>query len=157
MIKYALRCDGGHAFESWFRDSASYDSLAEAKLVACPQCGSSHVDKALMAPSVQTSRGRANVPESVPALPPQPEVPATLPLLDDRTAKLRSMIKELRTQMIDGSTDVGTAFAREARKIHDGVADTKPIHGVASRDEVRGLLEDGIEIMPIPALPDDAN
>lgn len=154
MIRYALRCADAHEFESWFRDSGSFDELSGRGLVVCPACGSSKVDKALMAPAVKTSRSQA---KPIPADEAPTSVPAALPAPDDRGAKLRALMRELRSHIIDNSKDVGAEFAVEARKIHDGLSEKAAIHGVASQDEVRSLLEDGIEVAPLPVFPDDIN
>jgi hypothetical protein len=55
MIRYALVCEKGHAFESWFSDSSAYDRQAKRKLVTCPHCGSFKVEKAIMAPRLASS------------------------------------------------------------------------------------------------------
>lgn len=159
MIRYTLRCDKSHAFESWFRDSGSFDDLRAAGLVACPECGSAAVEKTLMSPAVVTSRKRAEAPRTLPAvkeeiLPPQPVASV---MVDEHADKRRAMMRQLRDHMIEQTKDVGPAFAVEARKIHDGESEEKAIRGVASADEVQGLLEDGIDIMPIPVFPDDRN
>lgn len=160
MIRYTLRCDKSHAFESWFRDSGSFDDLRAATLVICPECGSAVVEKALMSPAVVTSRKRAEAPRTLPAakeeiLPPQQV--ASVMVDDEHADKRRAIMRQMRDHMIAQTKDVGPAFAVEARKIHDGDSEEKAIRGVASADEVQGLLEDGIDIMPIPVFPDDRN
>ena len=162
MIRYALVCTNEHDFESWFRDSAAFDSLSGANAVTCPLCGSADVRKALMAPSVVTSRKKA-----VPKIAPVPEttavvpapVPATPPpvLLDERERGLREMLRSLHREVIAKADNVGRDFAKEARRIHEGDAPQRSIYGEASKGEVEALLEDGVPLLPMPTLPDDHN
>jgi hypothetical protein len=150
MIRYSLRCDRGHGFESWFRDSAAYDDQSRAGFVSCPDCGSTAVSKGLMAPSVVTSRRKA-------AAAPAPTQTAPVALLDDKAQKLRAMMREFRDHVLKNTDDVGAAFPEEARKIHEGAAEQRAIRGEASAAEVRALIEDGVSIMPVPGLPDERN
>ncbi len=154
MIRYSLRCDRDHAFESWFRDSQAFDDQSHAGLVACPACGSTSVSKSLMAPSVVTSRRKA---AAAPPAPPAAADPAPVTLLDEKAQKLRTLMREFRDHVIKNSHDVGSAFPEEARKMHEGVIEQRAIRGEASAEDVRSLIEDGIEIMPVPQLPDDRN
>ncbi|MGE3247290.1 MAG: DUF1178 family protein [Beijerinckiaceae bacterium] len=182
MIKYSLRCDKGHEFESWFAGSAAYEEQVDRGLVECPFCGSQNVSKALMAPSVSTARkkearmeaiGRqmaaraiaaqgaapaAAAPVSVPApVAAAPAVAAPVALLDENHRKLREAIRELHGKIAENTVDVGTAFPEEARKIHEGDAPERPIRGQATFEQARELWEDGIPVLPVPALPDDSN
>lgn len=144
MIRYALRCDDGHGFESWFRDSAAYDSEAKAGRLACPVCGSTRVAKQIMAPSVTVHD------EVAPAAP-----PVTLPGGNDR--EIRAMLRAFRRHLEANVENVGADFADEARKIHHGEADERAIYGETSLDEAKALAEEGIEVLPVPGLPDDLN
>ena len=157
MIRYALQCDRDHAFESWFRDSHAFDEQSRAGLMECPACGSRAVTKGLMAPSVVTSRRKAT-PVTVPVVAAGPAAePAPVALLDEKTQKLRALMREIRDHVMKTSDDVGAAFPDQARKMHDGEMAHRPIRGEASPDEVRSLLEDGVQIMPVPSLPDERN
>lgn len=153
MIRYSLRCDRDHAFESWFRDSHSFDDQSRAGLVSCPACGSTAVMKSLMAPSVVTSRRKVAAPV------PDPSSAGTAPvaLLDEKAQKLRALMREFREQVVQNTHDVGAAFPEEARRMHEGAVEQRAIRGEASAADVRGLLEDGIPIMPVPSLPDERN
>ena len=158
MIKFSLRCDNDHSFDSWFRDGGSFDELSATAMLACPDCGSSRVSKALMAPAVMTSRKR--MPPRAPEVEPPP--PATQPtqpvaVADERAFALRSMLREMRDHLVKHSTDVGSAFAAEARRINDGASENTAIHGTASPSDVASLIEDGIGVMPLPAFPDELN
>ena len=156
MIRYTLRCDRGHGFESWFQDSGAYDSQVRRKLVSCPNCGSAKVEKAIMAPQIG-KKGRAAAQE--PAAPASTEAgtgPST-PLMMAQEAELRAKIKELRDHVTKNADDVGEKFPDEARKMHYGDIEHRPIYGEASPDEARSLIDEGIEVSPLPVLPGDRN
>lgn len=133
MIRYDLKCDHDHGFDSWFASAAAFDRLAAAGHVACPQCGSTTVAKALMAPAV-----------TKPA-------PATAPLSAPRDPR-EAALAELRRQVEENSEYVGLSFAREARAMHEGNTPERAIHGEAKPDEARQLLADGIPVVPLPFL-----
>ena len=137
MIRYALECDREHGFDSWFQSADAYDKVAAAGMVSCPECGSTRVRKALMAPDVRPARGAPGAP----ALP--------APTADPRAAALA----ELRRRVEEGSDYVGMNFAAEARAIHAGEAPERAIWGEARIDEARGLIEDGIPVAPLPFHP----
>jgi hypothetical protein len=128
MIRFALRCASGHEFEAWFRNGEGYETQQTAGEVACPECGDTHVEKALMAPSIGRSR------EAAPISP----------------AQLRSALVELRRQVESRCDYVGQQFAEEARRIHYGESDPRGIYGEATADESRELAEEGIKVGRIP-------
>jgi hypothetical protein len=154
MIKFSLACENAHQFESWFQNGAAFDIQVEAGLVACPTCGVTKVAKAIMAPAIAGTRRRA---ARLPVPQEQPEAPAKVALLDAKDRELRAMIESLRARIVAEADDVGEHFPDEARKMHDGLVDDRPIHGQASFEEARALLEEGIGILPIPILPDEHN
>lgn len=141
MIRFSLACDHDHDFDAWFRNNDDFDKQKKRGLVSCPVCGSSKVEKALMAPSVQTARKRDKVALSIGA----------------EQKQLMGKLKELTEKLKENADYVGDKFPEEARKIHFGEADPRGIYGEASREEVKELLEDGVEIMPLPTIPDDTN
>jgi hypothetical protein len=149
VIRYSLVCVEGHEFDSWFRDGAAFDAQEAAGLVHCPFCQSAQVAKAVMAPHV--ARDSA-APAGEEAQQPQPRRDALA--LDERHAQLRAMIRELRETVIAASEDVGDELPTEARRIQDGVAADRAIRGRASLEEAKALLEEGIEILPLPGLID---
>ena len=132
MIRYALSCKDGHAFESWFKSASAYDALAAGGHVACPVCGSVDVAKALMAPAVATT---APAPLSEPANP------------------LEEAMRALRRQVEENSEYVGMNFATEARRMHTGDAPERAIYGEARPDEAKRLIEDGVPVAPLPFFP----
>ncbi|QWG18197.1 DUF1178 family protein [Bradyrhizobium sediminis] len=155
MIRYNLRCDKGHAFESWFQSSSAYESQEKRKLVNCPACGSAKVERAIMAPQIVSKKGR----ESAPPAPAPTEVaaPASTPLLMAQERELRAKLKELRDHIVKNADNVGERFPNEARKMHYGDIEHRPIYGEASPEEARSLIEEGVEVSPLPVLPDDRN
>jgi len=158
MIRYSLHCERGHAFESWFQSSAAYDSQVKRKLVTCPSCGSAKVEKSIMAPQIVSKRGREN-PLPAPAAPATTEVtaPSSTPLLMAQERELRAKIKELRDHIVKNADNVGERFPNEARKMHYGDIEHRPIYGEASPEEARSLIDEGVEVSPLPVLPDDRN
>lgn len=161
MIRYALVCDRKHDFEVWFGSSADYERQRKRKLVACPACGSSRVEKAIMAPSVSRGKKRATMPaqavnEPAPAAATEP---ATEPvaMISPREQEVRARLKELRAQLIKNADNVGKKFPEEARKMHYGEIEHRSIYGEASPEDAKALHEEGIEFHPLPVLPDERN
>ncbi|HEY0570716.1 MAG TPA: DUF1178 family protein [Enterovirga sp.] len=158
MIRYALACDNGHDFESWFPSSASYDAQAERGLVECPICGSAKVAKQLMTPSLGRKGSSKAQPEPHTAPPPSAaSAPAPMALLSEREQAVRAMLKTVREHVTRTADYVGDGFAAEARKMHYGEIDHRSIYGEANPAEAKALIEEGIEVHPIPILPDDRN
>lgn len=161
MIRYALRCDNGHGFESWFASSSAYDRQAKQGLIECPRCGSAKVDKAIMAPQIARKKGRDRISEPAAAPPATPapaaETDSSSSLMLSQERELRAKLRELRDHITKVADDVGPGFADEARKMHYGEIEHRPIFGQASTEEARSLIEEGIEVMPLPMLPDERN
>jgi hypothetical protein len=141
MIRFSLCCDRDHDFDGWFRDNADFDTQKKRGLVSCPVCNSPKVEKALMAPSVQTGRKREKVALGMSA----------------EQKQLMGKLKELADKVKQNADYVGDKFPEEARKIHFGETDPRGIYGEASPHDVKELLDDGVEIMPLPTIPDDTN
>jgi hypothetical protein len=156
MIRYNLRCERGHAFESWFQSSAAYESQEKRKLVNCPACGSARVERAIMAPQIVSKKGR-DTTVTEPAAATEVAAPASTPLMMAQERELRAKIKELRDHIVKNADNVGERFPNEARKMHYGDIEHRPIYGEASPDEARSLIEEGVEVSPLPVLPDDRN
>jgi len=172
MIHYALNCDRGHSFESWFQNSAAYDKQAKRGLVACPVCGSVKVETAIMAPRLahaDAAPARPPSPSPTPPTPtpPPPMTPAPMPaippgkspvaMMSPPERELRQKLKELRDHITKNASYVGPRFPEEARKIHYGETAHRSIYGEASPAEAKELHEEGIEFHPLPILPDDQN
>jgi len=160
MIRYTLRCEQNHSFESWFQSSAAYDSQAKRKLVTCPACGSAKVEKAIMAPRIVSKKGRDSGPVPAPVEATAPaETPAneSTSLMMARERELRAKIKELRDHIVKNADNVGERFPNEARAMHYGDKEHRPIYGEASPEEARALIDEGVEVSPLPTLPEDRN
>ena len=176
MIRYALNCERGHVFESWFQNSDAYDKQAKRSLVTCPVCGSAKIEKAIMAPRVSASAAddeiaapRLPAPPQAPSpqapssqsLAPQAKAPAaaatSVAMISPPEQELRQKLKEIRDHITKNANYVGTRFPEEARKIHYGETEHRSIYGEASPDEAKELFEEGIEFHPLPILPDDQN
>ena len=164
MIRYNLRCEQGHAFESWFQSSAAYESQEKRQLVNCPACGSAKVERAIMAPQIVSKKGREpsrdqEAPAAVPV--PAPVAPTdaatSTPLLMAQERELRAKLKELRDHIVKNADNVGDRFPNEARKMHYGEIEHRPIYGEASPEEAKSLIDEGVEVSPLPVLPDDRN
>ena len=140
MIRYALKCADGHSFDSWFRSSDAFDRLHAAGMVACAVCGSTAVEKSVMAPRLQASRDAAQARR--PARP-----------LSEPASPAEQALAELRRRIEASSDYVGADFAAEARAIHEGEAPARSIYGEARPDEARALIEDGIPVAPLPFRP----
>lgn len=137
MIKYALACEHGHDFEGWFGSSSDYDDQHGRGLLECPVCASKAVRKQIMAPAVTGTKAQ------------------TMPAEEraQKRAVMMQALKQVREHVEENFDNVGDAFAREARAIHDGKSENRPIYGDATPAEVKALVEDGIPVAPLPALP----
>jgi hypothetical protein len=152
MIKYTLICEQRHEFESWFASSGAYDKQEKRGLVSCPACGSGKVEKAIMAPRLAgTRKGKKRAAAETP--------PAAAPvaMLSPQEQELRTKLKELRDHITKNADYVGQKFPEEARKMHYGEIEHRSIYGEASIEDAKELSEEGIELHPLPMLPDDKN
>ena len=150
MIKYALVCELRHEFESWFANSTAYDKQAKRGLVSCPACGSTKVEKAIMAPRLSgTRKGRQRAAEAPTA--------TSVAMLSPQEQELRAKLKELREHITKNADYVGQKFPEEARKMHYGDIEHRSIYGEASLETAKELSEEGIELHPLPVLPDEQN
>ncbi len=153
MIRYSLICSNAHEFEGWFRSSGDFDKQSSAGLCACPECGSTSVTKALMRPNVATSENRTSVPMPVEAASAEKQLVAIPPEAREFIEKL----KEIKAALLNGSENVGKRFVEEARRIHFGEAPVRAVHGEATAEDARALVEEGIDILPLPVLPGERN
>jgi hypothetical protein len=156
MIRYHLRCEHGHAFESWFQSSLAYESQEKRRLVSCPACGSAKVERAIMAPQIVSKKGR-DAAAPAPAASTEVAAPTSTPLMMAQERELRAKLKELRDHIVKNADNVGERFPNEARKMHYGDIEHRPIYGEASPEEARSLIDEGVEVSPLPVLPEDRN
>ena len=156
MIRYALICEQGHDFESWFQDSAAFDKQTKRALVTCPQCGSAKVEKAIMAPRLSGAKKRAPQPEAPVPVAATPEK-TPVAMISPQEQEIRAKLRELREHLTKNADDVGPKFPEEARKMHYGEGEHRSIYGVASPKDAKDLTEEGIEFHPLPILPEERN
>ncbi|MBA15500.1 MAG: hypothetical protein CMN73_04000 [Sphingomonas sp.] len=155
MIVFDLKCGQGHVFEAWFGSSAAFEDQKARGMLACPMCGDGDVGKALMAPNVGTKGNRktdssAPVPPPVSATPdakPSPPVEAPSPEL---VKAALAALAQMQAKALENSQWVGKSFATRARAMHAGEEDRAPIHGQATAEEAREMIEDGLPIAPLP-------
>ena len=136
MIRYALVCARDHEFEGWFAASVDYDEQAKRGLIECPVCGDRQVRKAIMAPAVAGAKKRHLDAPS----------PGRQAMMMEAMAKVRAHVEETFDY-------VGDTFAKEARAIHEGRSEERGIYGEATAAEVKGLVEDGVPVAPLPPAP----
>ncbi len=137
MIVYNLRCRNAHEFEGWFRDSTAFDQQARGGKLTCPVCDSRRVEKAIMAPALSGAK--------------KPAVTA------EEASKMRQFMTGLRKYVQQNADYVGPHFAEEARKIHYGETEERHIYGEATVEEAKDLLEEGVDVAPLPPDIEGAN
>ncbi|AOB33506.1 hypothetical protein AKI39_07495 [Bordetella sp. H567] len=149
MKVFDLQCDEqGHLFEGWFASHENYDEQQARGLVSCPMCGANKVSKRLSAPHLNVSHLKA------PETPPQAATAASGGESTDM-ARLQAAVLQQVRDMVRKAENVGPRFAEEARRIHEGEADERPIRGTSTPEERRALSEDGIDFMALPDIFDD--
>ena len=136
MIRYNLQCRKAHQFEAWFRDSALYEDQLAAGELRCPVCGSKKVEKAVMAPSVSTSKRREKAQSEA-----------------EQAGKVLKGLREMRQQVEENCDYVGPSFAEEARKIHYGEVEQRNIYGETDAEQAKSLKDEGVEFQRIPWVP----
>lgn len=168
MIVFDLHCCNGHRFEGWFGSSSDYETQRLRGLVSCPECASPDVDKAVMAPAVSAKGNRA-IAVPPPQSGPDSETRAVLPAgahpiantpMPAEVQKALKALAKAQAKALKDSTWVGKDFAARSRAMHYGEQDQAPIHGQASLEEAKALLDEGVEVAPLPfpvAAPDELN
>lgn len=158
-----LRCSFGHHFEGWFASQDDFQNQLDQAQLECPMCGDKSVQRLPSAPHVVTSSSRALAPASKSAMPSRgaaatgaPAVPATMPVVPppvpsgvDPAAFQSAMMRAVQ-HIITHTDDVGPRFAEEARRMHYGETDERPIRGQATSDEAKALHDEGIDVMAFP-------
>jgi hypothetical protein len=147
MIRYDLICENAHEFDAWFSNSDAYDVQRKRGFVECSHCGSNKVEKQLMAPNIGPKANRTvSSPQTMAAA-----------ITDPRMQQLAAMMREMRKHVETHAENVGEKFTEEARKIHYKEVEARGIYGQASLEDARALAEEGINVMPLPRLPEDSN
>lgn len=165
MIKFTLRCNNDHEFEAWFGSSAEYDRQKEAGLVTCAICDDHHISKALMTPNLGAKGNKAPAQPDTQnhsgSIQPAPSKSGYaggkpgVPELAEKAAALMMQMRAIRKQVEDNFDNVGDDFADTARRIHSGEEESRGIYGNASHNDIEDLIDEGIEIIPLPDLPKD--
>ncbi len=150
MIKFTLKCSEDHRFESWFKSSDAFDALKSAKMVSCPTCGGTDIEKAIMAPMVRPARNAASKP---PESTQTPQPAGEMHALTAPQSPAEEALIELKNKIQEHSEYVGDDFAAQARAIHDGDAPERSIYGEANGEEAKKLIEDGVPVAPLPFMP----
>ena len=155
MIRYSLVCAEAHEFDGWFQSGDDLDRQLAKGIVLCPLCNSARVEKSLMAPNLSASARHSTVA-------PEPVAPAAVPdrasfAAAPREMALRAALRQMRDLVTKNSEYVGDRFVDEARRIHYEESAARGIYGEASRDDANSLAEEGIEIFPLPVLPEEQN
>ena len=138
MIRFSLHCDNGHEFEGWFRDSAAFDSQSASGHLSCPSCKSVRIEKAVMAPAVSGTKKTAARRAS-------------------EAKAMRQFATGLRKYVQENADYVGSNFAEEARKIHYGETPDRHIYGEATPKQAQELVEEGVDVAPLPPDLEGAN
>tara|TARA_B100000674_G_scaffold184716_1_gene149663 strand:- start:469 stop:894 length:426 start_codon:yes stop_codon:yes gene_type:complete len=136
MINYTLKCDQNHTFDSWFKSAEAFEMLVKKSMVVCSECGSTKITKAIMAPSVSTSRKKDKTPQEL-----------------EKRSKIKNDILELKKKIEANSEYVGNNFANEARSMYLGETPERSIYGEAKAGDAKKLIDDGIPVMPLPFIP----
>ncbi|MBD2841740.1 DUF1178 family protein [Erythrobacter rubeus] len=158
MIVYDLHCDHGHRFEGWFGSSSDFEEQQAGGLVTCPECGSESVGKAPMAPAVP-AKGNARPAEQLSAVQGEAAPVSNMPMPAE-VQKAMQVLAKAQEKALKNSTFVGEKFAEQSREMHYGERDEAPIHGQATLEEAKSLLDEGVPVAPLPfpvAPPDKLN
>jgi len=137
VIVYNLRCKSSHEFEGWFKDSAAFEAQAKSGKLSCPFCDTRKIEKAIMAPAVSGAKKQA--------------------ITADESRKMRHFMTGLRKYVQENAEYVGPKFAEEARKIHYGEVEDRHIYGEATLTEAKELVEEGVDVAPLPPDLDQIN
>ena len=138
MIKYNLTCKCGGSFESWFLNSAEFDSLYKKKIIKCIYCDSSVIKKSVMAPNVSSKSNKISKKTKV-------------------EKNIKKQLLDFRKYIEKNCKNVGEDFSRQARSIHYDKKNSQGIYGKATPEETSELLEEGIEIATIPWIDKSEN
>ena len=132
MIKYSLRCSEGHNFEAWFSSSKAYEDQVHDSLVLCPLCDSREIKKNIMSPNIGKKGNKSRTNNDV--------------------KKIEVMMNKVRKHVEKNYEYVGEKFPEEARAMHYEEKESKDIYGESSIEEAKELIEEGIDIHPIPGI-----
>lgn len=166
MIVFDLHCEAGHRFEGWFGSSSDFEDQCARGLVVCPECGAAKVSKAPMAPAVPVKGNTVSDPSPIgigneqSAEPQEGTRPVSNAPLPAEVKEALAALGKAQEKALKSSTYVGKDFAEQSREMHYGERDEAPIHGQASLEEAKSLVEEGVPVAPLPfpvAPPDKLN
>tara|TARA_Y100001958_G_C20691148_1_gene201511 strand:+ start:34 stop:456 length:423 start_codon:yes stop_codon:yes gene_type:complete len=139
MIKYNLKCNHDHEFESWFSDSNEFEKLKKKKLLECIYCSSTDIQKSIMSPMVAS----ANITKD------------SLEKIDNRKIKEKNNLIKLREYVEKNFEFVGDKFAGKVRDVYYNKEKNKAIYGTATPEERKELADEGIDLLSIPWVSKD--
>ena len=139
MIKYNLKCDKDHEFESWFSDSKEFEKLNKKNLLECIYCSSTKIQKSIMAPMVSGTKSK--------------EVSDIL--LDKKLLSDKNKLSKLRDYVEKNFEFVGDNFSKKVREVYYDKKNNKSIYGTTTPEERKELVEEGIDLLSIPWISKD--
>lgn len=143
MIVYDLKCGSGHVFEAWFGSSSDFNQQKKRGLLECPLCGDGSIEKAVMAPAVAAKSNQKSETSTQPMGAPGARSP-------EEVKQMLARLAEMQRKVEDSFDYVGDAFAEEARRIHFGETEERPIYGEVNLTEAKELKDEGIDVLPLP-------
>ena len=135
MIRFSMKCNNDHSFDSWFQSSDAFEKLANSGLLSCIHCGDSNISKSLMAPKITTKKIKDKRSLTAPK------------------GDIEKALAKLKLEVEKNSDYVGMNFATEARAMHDGDQPSRSIYGEAKPEEAKALIEDGVPVTPLHFMP----
>ncbi len=153
MIHYQLRCGQAHGFDGWFKDSTSFEKQAKRGLIECPECGGTDVERALMAPALGRRDVAAPAPVEAAAEPSVPAAVAAPEKVGRLPAQMLAALQRMRAEVEKNCDYVGPEFADQARAMHRGETEAKPIYGETTEEQAESLADEGIAVAKIPWVP----
>jgi hypothetical protein len=140
MIKYLLKCNNRHEFESWFSESKEYEKLKKRKLIECIFCKSKNVDKSIMSPNIVVKN---KIKEKE--------------FNNKEFKKIQKELTKIRKFVKKNFLFVGDQLPKKAREIYYDNKKNKNIYGTATFDEKLELEEEGIDLVGIPWIDNKEN
>ena len=157
MIKYQLNCNNEHQFDGWFPNIAEFERQQEKKLLICPLCDSNQVDRAIMSPGIGKSKSKSKTKTTSKSQLDKEEF-YKAQFTDDTmipASQAKNILRKIRKKIVTEFDNVGDRFVKEYRKHEKGERDDK-FYGVPSKEEVKELLEEGVDLFHLPNVKDDA-
>lgn len=157
MIKYQLNCNNEHQFDGWFPNIAEFERQQEKKLLICPLCDSNQVDRAIMSPGIGKSKSKSKTKTTSKSQLDNEEF-YKAQFTDDTmipASQAKNILRKIRKKIVREFDNVGYRFMKEYRKHEKGERNDK-FYGVPSKEEVKELVEEGVDLFHLPNVKDDA-